>query len=156
MLVAFVVALCVAKGVMKFVARRLAECIGRKWILLVGWPVAVLISPPGHFATSWDWIVFATILLGVNFGLTWSIKHTDKREISRADQRGVVIVLNELSGYLDVAVACYRTGVVLRNVFIKPVPVNSIGLRQLFFGLTRQSFRAPGSHFTQRGALNDN
>lgn len=133
MLVAFVVALGFAKGVMNFVAGRLAERIGRKWVLLIGWPVALLIPPLVHFATSWDWIVFATILRAVNHGLTWSITQTVKLDISRADQRGVVIGLNELSGYLGVAVACYRTGVVLRHVFIKPVLVHSIAHPQRFW-----------------------
>ena len=110
LLVAFVVAFGFVKGVMNFVAGRLAERIGRKRVLLIGWLVALPIPLLIYFAPSWYWIVFATVLLGVNQGLTWSMTQTAKLDLTRADQRGVVIGLNELAGYLGVAIAGVITG----------------------------------------------
>lgn len=110
LLVAFVVAFGFVKGAMNFVAGRLAERIGRKRVLLIGWLAALPIPLLIYFAPSWYWIVFATILLGVNQGLTWSMTQTAKLDITRADQRGVVIGLNELAGYLGVAIAGVVTG----------------------------------------------
>ncbi|MFM0412711.1 MFS transporter, partial [Paraburkholderia dipogonis] len=52
----------------------------------------------------------ATMLLGVNQGLTWSMTQTAKLDITRPDQRGLVIGLNEFSGYVGVAVAGVVTG----------------------------------------------
>ncbi|CAG9187642.1 MFS transporter [Cupriavidus pinatubonensis] len=110
LLVAFVVAFGFVKGAMNFVAGRMAEHMGRKPVLLLGWLVALPIPPLVHLATSWSWIVFATILLGINQGLTWSMTQTAKLDITRTDQRGLVIGLNEFSGYVGVALAGVVTG----------------------------------------------
>jgi MFS family permease len=110
LLAAFVVAFGFVKGAMNFVAGRLAEYIGRRRVLLIGWLAAMPIPPLIYFAPSWNWIVLATILLGVNQGLTWSMTQTAKLDITRADQRGLVIGLNEFSGYVGVAAAGVVTG----------------------------------------------
>ena len=110
LLAAFVVAFGFVKGAMNFVAGRLAERLGRQPVLLVGWLVALPIPVLVYFAPSWAWIVLATVLLGVNQGLTWSMTQTAKLDITRADQRGLVIGLNEFAGYVGVAVAGVLTG----------------------------------------------
>ena len=110
LLVAFVVAFGFVKAAMNFVAGRLAERIGRRRVLLVGWLVALPIAPIIYFANSWGWIVLATVLLGVNQGLAWSMTQTAKLDLTRADQRGLVIGLNEFSGYVGVAIAGVATG----------------------------------------------
>jgi MFS family permease len=110
LLVAFVVAFGFVKGAMNFVAGRMAEVMGRKRVLVLGWLVALPIPLLVYFATSWSWVVLATILLGINQGLTWSMTQTAKLDMTRADQRGLVIGLNEFSGYVGVALAGVATG----------------------------------------------
>lgn len=110
LLAAFVVAFGFVKGAMNFVAGRMAEQMGRKRVLLLGWLLALPIPALVYFATSWSWVVFATVLLGINQGLTWSMTQTAKLDLTRADQRGLVIGLNEFSGYVGVAVAGVVTG----------------------------------------------
>ena len=110
LLVAFVVAFGFVKGAMNFVAGRLAERIGRRRVLLIGWLVALPIPVLVYLAPSWSWIVAATVLLGINQGLTWSMTQTAKLDLTRADQRGLVIGLNEFAGYVGMAIAAVVTG----------------------------------------------
>jgi MFS family permease len=105
LLTAFVLAFGIVKGAMNFVAGRFAERFGRRRVLIVGWIVALPIPALVFAAPTWDWIVVATVLLGVNQGLTWSMTQTAKLDLTRADQRGWVIGLNEFAGYAGVAVA---------------------------------------------------
>jgi len=110
LLSAFVVAFGVVKGALNFVAGRLSERIGRKRVMIMGWIIALPIPVMIYFAPNWNWIVFATILLGVNQGLCWSMTQTSKLDITRPDQRGLTIGLNEFSGYVGVAIAGIITG----------------------------------------------
>lgn len=105
LLSAFVVAFGVVKAVMNFVAGRLSERIGRKQVLLWGWIIALPIPVMIWAAPNWGWIVAATVLLGINQGLCWSMTQTAKLDITRADQRGLTMGLNEFSGYVGVALA---------------------------------------------------
>ena len=110
LLTAFVVAFGVVKGVMNFVAGRLSERVGRRRVLLIGWVVAIPIPVMLWYAPSWNWVVAATVLLGVNQGLTWSMTQTAKLDLTRPDQRGLTLGLNEFAGYLGVAIAGVLTG----------------------------------------------
>src|SRR3989339_601453 len=109
LLTAFVVAFGFVKGTLNFVAGRLSERIGRKKVLLLGWIAALPIPLLVFFAPSWNWIVAATVLLGINQGLTWSMTQTAKLDITRPDRRGLPIGLNEFSGYVGLALAGIAT-----------------------------------------------
>ena len=105
MLASFVVAFGAVKAVMNFVAGRWSERIGRKSVLLWGWVIALPIPVMIWYAPNWNWIVAATVLLGVNQGLCWSMTQTAKLDITRAEERGLTMGLNEFSGYVGVALA---------------------------------------------------
>ena len=110
LLVTFVVAFGFVKGGMNFVAGRLAEQHGRKKVLLLGWLVAWPIPLLLYFSASWNGIVLATLLLGINQGLTWSMTQTSALDFTQPQQRGWVIGLNEFAGYVGVALAGIATG----------------------------------------------
>ena len=82
LLMAFVVAFGFVKGTLNFVAGRLSERFGRKHVLMLGWLIALPIPPMILYAPSWNWIVFATVLLGINQGLTWSMTQTSKLDLT--------------------------------------------------------------------------
>ncbi|MBD3670339.1 MAG: MFS transporter [Gammaproteobacteria bacterium] len=110
LLMAFVVAFGFVKGSLNFVAGRLSERVGRKTVLIWGWIVALPIPAMILYAPSWNWIVAATVLLGINQGLAWSMTQTAKLDITHANQRGLTIGFNEFAGYFGVAVAGVVTG----------------------------------------------
>ena len=128
LLSSFVVAFGLVKGAMNFIAGRLSERIGRKRVLLMGWLVALPIPIMIWFAPSWSWVVAATVLLGINQGLTWSMTQTSKLDITRLDERGLTLGLNEFSGYVGVALAGIATAYM----------ASQFGARQgiLIFGIT--------------------
>ncbi len=105
LLSSFVVAFGLVKATMNFIAGRLSERIGRKQVLMLGWLVALPIPVMIWFAPSWSWVVAATVLLGINQGLTWSMTQTSKLDITRVEERGLTLGLNEFSGYVGVALA---------------------------------------------------
>lgn len=99
----FVIAFGVVKGCMNFVAGFWAEKIGRKPVHVAGWLIALPIPVLFYFAQSWAWVVFATVLLGINQGLTWSMSQTAKLDFTTDNERGLTIGLNEFAGYTGVA-----------------------------------------------------
>lgn len=110
MLTTFVVAFGAVKSALNFVAGRWSEQVGRKKVLVSGWLAALPIPWLVYAAEGWGWIVAATILLGVNQGLTWSMTQTSKLDLTRPDQRGLTIGLNEFAGYVGLALAGVATG----------------------------------------------
>lgn len=110
LLMAFVISFGFVKGSMNFVAGRLSEKVGRRKVLLWGWLMALPIPFIILFAPSWDWIVAANVLLGINQGFAWSMTVTAKADITRAEQRGLANGFNEFAGYGGVAIAGLVTG----------------------------------------------
>jgi MFS family permease len=110
LLMAFVISFGFVKGAMNFVSGRLSETAGRHRVLIWGWLVALPIPFMILYAPSWNWIVAANILLGINQGFTWSMTVTSKLDIIRPEQRGLATGFNEFSGYCGVALAGVITG----------------------------------------------
>jgi MFS family permease len=110
LLMAFVVSFGFVKGAMNFVSGRVSEKVGRRKVLIWGWLVALPIPFIFLYAPSWNWIVAANILLGINQGFTWSMTVTSKLDIVRPEQRGVATGFNEFAGYGGVALAGLITG----------------------------------------------
>ena len=105
LLASFVVAFGLVKAAMNFAAGRWSERVGRKRVLVWGWVAALPIPPMIWAAPDWSWIVAATVLLGVNQGLCWSMTQTAKLDLTRPEERGLTMGLNEFSGYVGVALA---------------------------------------------------
>ena len=110
LLTAFIVSFGFVKGSLNFVAGRLSDRIGRRRILLWGWIAALPIPFMILYAPSWNWIVAANVLLGVNQGFAWSMTVTAKLDITNANERGLATGFNEFAGYSGVAVAGIVTG----------------------------------------------
>jgi MFS family permease len=109
-ILAFVVAFGAAKALSNLAAGDLAERIGRKRLLVIGWLVALPVPVLIGIAPSWWYIVVANLLLGVNQGLAWSMTVVMKIDLAGPRRRGLALGLNEAAGYLGVAAAAFATG----------------------------------------------
>jgi len=109
-ILAFVVAFGAAKAVSNLAAGDLAERIGRKRLLVIGWLVALPVPLLIGLAPSWWFIVVANLLLGVNQGFAWSMTVVMKIDLAGPSRRGLALGLNEAAGYLGVAATAFATG----------------------------------------------
>jgi predicted MFS family arabinose efflux permease len=86
---AFVVAFGAAKAFTNLAAGALAEHVGRKRLLVIGWTAALPVPLLIALAPTWWWIVAANILLGVNQGLAWSMTVVMKIDLAGPRRRGL-------------------------------------------------------------------
>ncbi len=114
-ILAFVVAFGAAKALTNLAAGGLAERIGRKRLLVLGWLVALPVPLLIGLAPSWWFIVAANLLLGVNQGLAWSMTVVMKIDLAGPRRRGLALGLNEAAGYLGVAATAFITGLLAVN-----------------------------------------
>jgi MFS family permease len=105
LLTTFVVVFGLVKAVMNLFAGKLSDRYGRKQVLLWGWIVALPIPLLLFYAQNWWWVVAATVLLGFNQGLAWSMALNSKLDLAHPHQKGLVNGLNEFSGYAAVGLA---------------------------------------------------
>src|SRR5512132_3657645 len=109
-ILAFVVAFGAAKALTNLAAGDLAERLGRKRLLVIGWLVALPVPLLIGLAPSWWFIVAANLLLGVNQGLAWSMTVVMKIDLAGPQRRGLALGLNDSAGYLGVAVPAFLSG----------------------------------------------
>jgi MFS family permease len=121
-ILSFLISFGLVKAASNFIAGRLADRLGRRTVLLVGWAVALPVPLLIIFAPSWGWVVFANVLLGVNQGLAWSTTVNMKIDLAGPNRRGLALGLNEASGYLAVSVAAAAAGFLAASYGIRPIP----------------------------------
>jgi MFS family permease len=119
----FVVAFGIAKALTNLGAGALADRIGRRRILIIGWLVALPVPLLIAVAPSWGWIVAANLLLGINQGLAWSMTVVMKIDLVGPRQRGLALGLNESAGYGGVAIAALLTGLLASEFAARDVLV---------------------------------
>src|SRR5688572_30059031 len=71
-ILSFIVVFGITKAITNYYTGILATKFGRKKLLVVGWLFALPVPIMLMEATSWNWIIAANILLGINQGLAWS------------------------------------------------------------------------------------
>jgi MFS family permease len=121
--VSFVVSFGVVKACANLVSGHLADIWGRKRVLVLGWifglPVPFLIMA----APSWEWVIAANALLGINQGLAWSMTVIMKVDLVGPKSRGLAVGLNEFSGYLAVGITAFLTGYIAAQHGLRPAPI---------------------------------
>src|SRR5688500_5213773 len=150
----FIVSFGVVKALANLFAGRFSDRIGRKQILVAGWlfgiPVPIIIM----LAPSWDWIVAANVLLGINQGLCWSTTVIMKIDLVGPARRGLAMGLNEAAGYLAVAGAAFGSGAIASSYGLRPEPFY-LGVVFAVLGLALSVFfvRDSGAHVRHEAAV---
>src|SRR5829696_9704775 len=106
----FIVAFGAAKALTNLAAGSLATRVGRRRLLVLGWLLALPVPLLIGVASSWEVVVAANVLLGVNQGLAWSMTVVMKIDLVGPKRRGLALGLNEAAGYGGVAVAAALSG----------------------------------------------
>ena len=136
-ILSFIIAFGVTKAITNYFTGKLANKFGRKNLLLLGWLFAIPIPFILINATSWNWVIFANILLGINQGLTWSSTVVMKIDLVGEKDRGLAMGINEFAGYLAVGIVAFLTGIIAQKYGITPYPFYlGIGISIIGFLLT--------------------
>ncbi|RTZ03633.1 MFS transporter [Flavobacterium bomense] len=136
-ILSFIIAFGITKAITNYFTGKLANRFGRKNLLLFGWILAIPIPFILIYAESWNWVIFANILLGISQGLTWSSTVVMKIDLVGEKDRGLAMGLNEFAGYFAVGLVAFLSGYIAQKYGITPYPFYlGIGISIIGFLLT--------------------
>lgn len=121
-ILSFIIVFGISKAITNYYTGAWANKVGRKNLLVIGWLLGVPVPLILIYATSWNWIIAANILLGINQGLTWSSTVVMKIDLVGERNRGLAMGLNEFAGYLAVGVVAFLTGWIASEYGLRPYP----------------------------------
>jgi MFS family permease len=134
LVVSFIVSFGVVKALANLVSGQLADAWGRKRVLVVGWLYGLPVPFMVMWAPSWEWVVVANALLGINQGFAWSMTVIMKVDLVGPKSRGLAVGLNEFAGYLAVGVTAFLTGYIAGHYGLRPAPFY-LGIGYAIIGL---------------------
>lgn len=132
-ILSFITAFGITKAIANYFAGRLANKIGRRNLLLSGWLFSIPIPFILIYATSWNWVIIANVLLGISQGLTWSSTVVMKIDLVGEKDRGFAMGLNEFAGYFAVGLVAFISGYLANTYGITPYPFY-VGILISIFG----------------------
>jgi MFS family permease len=112
----FIAAFGATKALTNLAAGTLADRVGRRRLLALGWLLALPVPLMIGLAPNWGVVVLANLFLGASQGLAWSMTVVMKIDLVGPRRRGLALGLNESAGYLGVALAALLTGVLAAEV----------------------------------------
>jgi MFS family permease len=123
LVVSFIVSFGVVKAFANLVSGQLADRWGRKRVLVLGWLVGLPVPFMIAWAPSWEWVIAANALLGINQGLAWSMTVIMKVDLVGPKSRGLAVGLNEFAGYFAVGATAFLTGYLASRHGLRPAPI---------------------------------
>nr|WP_262903026.1 MFS transporter [Sphingobacterium sp. GVS05A] len=130
----FIIAFGVVKALTNLISGVLADRYTRKQVLVWGWLVGLPVPFLLAFGPSWNWILFANVLLGISQGLAWSMTVNMKIDLVGRKSRGLAMGLNEAAGYGAVGLTALLTGYLASYYGLRPQPFY-IGIVYTIIGL---------------------
>lgn len=150
----FIVVFGVSKALTNYMAGRLSDAYGRRVLLIAGWVVAVPVPFLLMWAPTWNWVLFANLLLGVSQGLTWSMTVVMKIDLAGPNRRGFAMGVNEFAGYFAVAAAALATGYVASRWGLRPQPFYlGVGFVAVGLSLSVLAVRETQTHATHEATV---
>ena len=154
-ILSFIMAFGFSKALANYYTGKLANRFGRRNMLLTGWVLALPIPVILIIAPSWNWVIFANILLGISQGLTWSSTVVMKIDLVGEKNRGFAMGLNEFAGYLALGIVAFLTGYIANHYGIRPYPFY-VGIFISIVGFLLTAFWVKDTRsFVQQESLSD-
>jgi MFS family permease len=138
-LFSFIIIFGISKAITNYFTGKLANRFGRKNLLIIGWIFALPIPFILIYAPTWEWVLFANLLLGINQGLAWSSTVVMKIDLVGDNQRGFAMGLNEFAGYFSIALVTFLTSFIAQNYGVLVYPFY-IGIGFSVIGLLMSIF----------------
>jgi len=135
----FIIAFGLVKAITNLISGVLADKYTRKQVLIWGWLIGLPVPFILAFGPSWNWILFANILLGVSQGFAWSMTVNMKIDLVGKKSRGLAMGLNEAAGYGAVGLTALITGYLASQYGLRPEPFY-IGIAYTLIGLILSIF----------------
>jgi len=152
----FITAFGLTKAIANYFTGRLANQFGRRNLLLFGWILAIPIPFILIYASGWNLVIFANVLLGISQGLTWSSTVVMKIDLVGEKDRGFAMGLNEFAGYFAVGLVAFLSGYVADIYGITPYPFY-IGIFISIMGLILTAVWVKDTRvFVQKESITDN
>ena len=121
-ILSFIIVFGITKAITNYYTGALANKVGRKNLLVIGWLFALPIPFILIYAPNWNWVIFANIFLGINQGITWSSTVVMKIDLVGEKSRGLAMGLNESAGYLAVGGVAFLTSWIATEYGLRPYP----------------------------------
>src|SRR5688572_14030131 len=121
-ILSFIVVFGITKAITNYYTGLLANKLGRRRLLILGWLFALPVPVILMQADSWSWVIFANVLLGINQGLAWSSTVVMKIDLVGERNRGFAMGLNEFAGYIALAAIAFATGWLAHEYGLRPYP----------------------------------
>jgi MFS family permease len=138
-ILSFIIVFGIVKAITNYYTGILANKFGRKNLLIAGWLFGLPIPFLLMFASNWNWIIAANVLLGINQGLAWSSTVVMKIDLVGEKQRGFAMGLNEFAGYIALAFIAFLTGWIAGEYGLRPYPFY-VGVGLTILGLFSSIF----------------
>ncbi len=135
----FITAFGFSKAFTNYFTGKFANNFGRKKLLILGWILALPVPFLLIFASDWDIVILANILLGISQGLTWGSTVIMKIDLVGEKERGFAMGMNEFAGYLSLGVSAYFSAYIAENFGVSPYPFY-IGIAVSIIGLLMSVF----------------
>ena len=121
-LLAFIASFGASKAAANLWSGALADRVGRRRLLIAGWLIGLPVPVIIIFAPSWEWVVAANVLLGVNQALCWSMTVIMKVDLVGPLRRGLALGINEFAGYLAVGLSAFAGSELAAATALRPQP----------------------------------